>query len=125
MKFAYTRLITEELSSLVAFYERLLGTTPQHFGKFAAFHLDGATLWIFSRSAAEEVHGGTWIAGENRSVVLEFEVADVDAERERIVPFVSEWIQEPKTMPWGNRSMLFRDPDGTAINFFKRATPAA
>ena len=124
MKFAYTRLITEDLSSLVAFYEQLLRIAPQNFGKFAAFQLEGATLWIFSRAAAEEVHG-TWIAGQNRSVVLEFEVADVDGERERIASFVSDWIQEPKTMPWGNRSMLFRDPDGTAINFFKRATPAA
>ncbi len=22
-------------------------------------------------------------------------------------------------MPWGNRSTLFRDPDGTLINFYK------
>jgi hypothetical protein len=27
-------------------------------------------------------------------------------------------VQEPTTMPWGNRSLLFRDPDGTLINFF-------
>ena len=44
---------------------------------------------------------------------------DVDAERERLEGFVTDWIQEPRDMPWGNRSMLFRDPDGNAINFFK------
>jgi hypothetical protein len=27
-------------------------------------------------------------------------------------------VQEPTTMPWGNRSLLFRDPDGTLVNFF-------
>jgi hypothetical protein len=28
-------------------------------------------------------------------------------------------------MPWGNRSLLFRDPDGNLINLFTPATPAA
>jgi catechol 2,3-dioxygenase-like lactoylglutathione lyase family enzyme len=26
---------------------------------------------------------------------------------------------EPTNQPWGNRSMLFRDPDGNLINFYK------
>jgi hypothetical protein len=28
-------------------------------------------------------------------------------------------------MPWGNRSLLLRDPDGNLVNFFTPATPAA
>ncbi len=28
-------------------------------------------------------------------------------------------------MPWGNRSLLFRDPDGNLINFFTPVTPEA
>jgi len=31
---------------------------------------------------------------------------------------VNSWVQEPTTMPWGNRSILFRDPDGNLVNFF-------
>jgi predicted enzyme related to lactoylglutathione lyase len=124
MRFAYTRLITEDVASLASFYEKLLGVTAQTFEKFVAFHLEGATLWIFSRKATEEFNGGTWVGGENKSVVLEFEVFDVDQERIRIAPFVTEFLQEPKTMPWGNRSMLFRDPDANAINFFKQAPKA-
>jgi hypothetical protein len=31
---------------------------------------------------------------------------------------VTEWVQAPTTMPWGNRSILFRDPDGNFVNFF-------
>ncbi|WP_432395343.1 VOC family protein [Pseudarthrobacter sp. L19] len=27
---------------------------------------------------------------------------------------------EPTTMRWGNRSTLFRDPDGNLINLFSR-----
>lgn len=26
-------------------------------------------------------------------------------------------------MPWGDRSLLFRDPDGNLINFFTPVTP--
>jgi hypothetical protein len=27
-------------------------------------------------------------------------------------------------MPWGNRAMLFRDPDGNLINFFSQPASA-
>ena len=50
---------------------------------------------------------------------------DVDAEYERLKPVVGDWVQEPTTMPWGNRSLLFRDPDGNLVNFFTPVTEAA
>jgi hypothetical protein len=28
-------------------------------------------------------------------------------------------------MPWGNRSLLVRDPDGNLVNFFTPVTPEA
>ncbi len=28
-------------------------------------------------------------------------------------------------MPWGNRSLLFRDPDGNTVNFFTPVSPEA
>jgi uncharacterized glyoxalase superfamily protein PhnB len=31
---------------------------------------------------------------------------------------VTVFVMEPTTQPWGNRSMLFRDPDGNLINVF-------
>jgi len=34
-------------------------------------------------------------------------------------------VNEPTTMPWGNRSLLFRDPDGNLVNFFTPVTPEA
>jgi predicted enzyme related to lactoylglutathione lyase len=61
------------------------------------------------------------VAADNRSSILEFEVADVDAERARLGDHVTGWVQEPTTQPWGNRSMLFRDPDGNLINVYSPA----
>jgi predicted enzyme related to lactoylglutathione lyase len=61
----------------------------------------------------------------NRSVILDFEVADVDRERARIADLVGPLVLEPTNQPWGNRSMLFRDPDGNLINFFAPIDRAA
>ena len=119
MKFAYTRLVTDDVAGLAAFYEQLLGVEPKGNADYVELHPQGAILAIVSAKAATFLHGGAWTGGANKSVILEFEVADVDAERGRIDVFVTDWVQQPKDMPWGNRSMLFRDPDGNAINFFK------
>ena len=57
--------------------------------------------------------------GENHSVIIEFRVDDVDTEFARLKDLLGEaLVQPPTTMPWRNRSMLFRDPDGNLINFF-------
>jgi hypothetical protein len=40
-------------------------------------------------------------------------------------PTRTDLIQAPTTMPWGNRSLLFRDPDGNLVNFFTPVTPQA
>lgn len=118
MRFAYTRLVTTDLPRLVAFYTELLGTEPQGGGEYVELQPGGAILALVTRRAAEQMHGGSWPEAANRSAILEFEVADVDAERARIDGLVSDWLQPPKDMPWGNRSMLFRDPDGNPINVF-------
>ncbi len=31
----------------------------------------------------------------------------------------------PTTLPWGNHSLLCRDPDGNLINFFTPVAPGA
>jgi uncharacterized glyoxalase superfamily protein PhnB len=51
-------------------------------------------------------------------VILDFEVEDVDKEYRRLGTLVTEFVLPPTHQPWGNRSMLFRDPDGNLINFF-------
>ena len=42
-----------------------------------------------------------------------------------IAAWLGDFVQQPTTMPWGNRSLLFRDPDGNLVNFFTPVTPAA
>lgn len=59
--------------------------------------------------------------GHNESVIIEFVVADVDAEFARLRDALGDIVLEPTTMPWGNRSAMFRDPDGNLVNLFSRA----
>jgi len=61
----------------------------------------------------------------NRSAIIEFIVDDVDAEWERLRGHIPDAVTEPTTMPWGNRALLFRDPDGNLVNLFTPVTPEA
>ena len=51
-------------------------------------------------------------------VILDFQAGDVDAEFHRIDALGVDWVMPPATQPWGNRTMIFRDPEGTLINVF-------
>ncbi|SEP39253.1 VOC family protein [Amycolatopsis saalfeldensis] len=65
--------------------------------------------------------------GPDPVTILEFLVEDVDRAYERLMRLavVPEIVQGPTTMPWGNRSLLFRDPEGNLVNFFAPVTEDA
>ncbi|MCF2517093.1 VOC family protein [Dyadobacter sp. CY351] len=125
MKFASIRIITADIQPLIAFYEQITGLSIiQHTADFAELHTSSIVLAIGSTRTLE-LFGGSHLAvpTSNQSVILEFLVDDVDAEYHRLADLLGDDIvQKPTTMPWGNRSMLFRDPDGNLVNFF---TPVA
>ena len=75
-----------------------------------------------SRSATSTIEGST---DDHRAVPSRWPVDDVDSDYERLKPLVSDWVQEPTTMPRGNRSILFRDPDGNLVNLFAPVTQEA
>jgi uncharacterized glyoxalase superfamily protein PhnB len=91
---------------------------PQGDDVYVEFHAPALTLAISSQKMIERYSAGATTPSANRSMILDFEVADVDEERSRLADIVHEFVLEPTTQPWGNRSMLFRDPDGNLINVF-------
>lgn len=125
MDFASVRLITDNLDSMVAFYERVTGLTADRPAPvFAELHAPSCTLALGHTSTAALFNNAARPA-HNQTAIIEWLVDDVDAEYERLKPFVSVWEQEPTLMPWGNRSILFRDPDGNLVNLFTPATEEA
>ena len=123
MSFASVRIITDDLEGMVAFYERITGQPAERPAPvFAQFSGPGATLAIAS-TATVAMLSGALTPATNRSVFIEFEVADVDGDFAGLQLGSDDVVLEPTTMPWGNRSALVRDPDGNVVNLFSR--PAA
>jgi catechol 2,3-dioxygenase-like lactoylglutathione lyase family enzyme len=119
------RIITDDVARLVAFYERVTGVpadwaTPD----FAEIRTTSGTLALGSTRTVALFGAGVAEAAANRSAIVEFIVDDVDAASTALAGEV-EVVQEPTTMPWGNRSLLLRDPDGTLVNLFTPVTEAA
>lgn len=115
-----TCLITGHFNEMVAFYESVLDRKAERSGAdYAEFRSDRGVLAIFSAAAQEHYIPGSALAGNNKSVILEFQVADVDAEYGRLRPIVKTWVKPPTTQPWGTRSIYFRDPDGNLVDFFR------
>lgn len=127
MNFASVRLITGDIKRIVDFYEQLTGLTPTWYtDDFAEFATPNCTLAIGSTRTLEFFGGDIAQPAANRSAIIEFRVADVDETFGRIESAIkSTLVQKPTTMPWGNRSLLFRDPDGNLVNFFAPVTADA
>ena len=126
MDFVSIRIITSDVARLVEFYERATGA-PATWATddFAELRTPGATLAIASTRTVPLFAPGSARPADNHSVITEFLVDDVDRVHQNLTGFVTDFVTEPTTMPWGNRSLLFRDPDGNLVNFFTPVTPAA
>ncbi len=127
MKFASVRLVTTDPASvdaLVSFYTRLTGVAAIRLAPdFAEMRFAGLVLAISTERLVQQFNAGAAIAAANRSAILEFEVNDVDSLHQQLGDAALDYALPPTTMPWGNRAMLLRDPDGNVVNAFTR--PAA
>jgi predicted enzyme related to lactoylglutathione lyase len=128
MNFVSTRIITADVKRLVDFYETATGIKLTLYTEdFAELVTEAGTLAIGSTRTLR-LFGGDHVASPaaNRTAIIEFRVADVDEEYRRLAEGLGEaLVQAPTTMPWGNRSLMFRDPDGNLVNFFMPVTAEA
>lgn len=127
MDFVSVRVITADVARLVAFYERATGAQATWYTEdFAEIRPGaGATLAIAGTRTAPLFAPGSARPADNRTVITEFLVDDVDGVHRDLSGFVTDVVAGPTTMPWGNRSLLLRDPDGNLVNFFTPVTPEA
>jgi predicted enzyme related to lactoylglutathione lyase len=125
MELVQSRIVTDDVEGLATFYARLAGV-PVTLNEYYVEVHTGPMSVGFSRRRYTEY--GPAAAGEARpggkdrrpEVILDFLTDDVDAEYERIKALGVDWVLPPATQPWGTRSMIFRDPEGTLINVFSR-----
>ncbi|MFT4156161.1 VOC family protein [Parafilimonas sp.] len=128
MNLVSIRIITVDVRKLVKFYEHITGLSAiQYTDDFAELQTKSATLAIGSTGTLQ-FFGGDEVAkaAQNHTAIIEFITEDVDANYSKLADFLQgRIVQKPTTMPWGNRSFLFRDPDGNLVNFFTPVTPEA
>lgn len=128
MNLVSIRIITADLGRLVKFYEEVTGKQAvQYTPDFAELKTPTTTLAIGSTKTLV-FFGGDAVAkpAQNSSVIIEFKVDDVEKDYARLADYLkNNIVQKPTTMPWGNKSLLFRDPDGNLVNLFTPVTPEA
>jgi predicted enzyme related to lactoylglutathione lyase len=126
MKLVSVRIITADVKRLVSFYEMVAGADAVWANElFAEILTPVATLALGSDKTVPLFGVGSAESAANRSAIIEFIVDDVDAEYERLREQLRDVVTEPTTMPWGNRALLFRDPDGNLVNLFTPVTDQA
>ncbi|MFT8417255.1 MAG: VOC family protein [Acetobacter sp.] len=125
MKLVSIRLIAADMVTMVAFYELATQQTAQWLNPhFAEIVTPGATLAIGSAQTVALFKEGTAQPCANRTAILEFMVDDVDAVFS-LLKNKGDIVMEPELLPWGNRAVQFRDPEGTIVSFFTPETKAA
>jgi predicted enzyme related to lactoylglutathione lyase len=121
MDLASIRIITHDVDKLAAFYEMVTQTVAERPAPvFAEIRTASGILAIASTATVAMLGDHAPKPANNDSIIIEYLVADVDVEFARLKEALGDIVLEPTTMPWGNRSTLFRDPDGNLVNLFSR-----
>lgn len=120
MKLTSLRIITKDIKQSVNFYEKAMGLNAQWYTEdFAELTTNSITIAIGSTRTMKMFGNEHLMEREGpTNTIIEFLVSNVDDAYEKIKDLSHHIVQEPTTMPWGNRSLLFCDPDGNLINFF-------
>lgn len=117
MNRAFTSLLVGNVEASARFYESLLGMTRHgDFGWFVILThplMPGLEFGLLDRThdtvPAE-------LAAPPRGVVLTFVVEDVASVHARAEEMGAEILQPPTDLPYGQRRLLLRDPDGTPVD---------
>ncbi len=126
-RFASIRVITDDVAGIVTYYERVIGSAGDLGHRdFAEVRTEQGTLAIADTSTVA-VFGD-----QTRRARRETAASSSSSSCRRRRRFTRlgtvadiEFVNEPTTMPWGNRSLLLRDPDGNLVNLFTPVTPEA
>ncbi len=129
VQLASVRVITDDLPQLVRFYEVLTGATPQYLtDDFVELVTPSATFALSTPERVAFITDNPPRAAANRTAIVEFVVEDVESLLALMKTELGDdldIVQAPTMMPWGNVSVLIRDPEGSLVNLYTPVTPQA
>jgi predicted enzyme related to lactoylglutathione lyase len=123
MELVQARLVTDDVAGLAAFYLRLVEAAVPLNDYYVEVPAGPVSVGFSRRRFTEYRAGAAPCRGLGQppgEVILDFLARDVDAEYPRIAALGVDWVLRPATQPWGNRSMIFNDPEGNLVNVFSR-----
>ena len=129
IRLASVRIITTDVQRTVDFYELLTGVKPNYLTQdFAELVTPTATLAVSHVGRVPFLSDGPSSEAVPNGSIVEFWVDDAEALFSRLQATYGEdldVVQAPTMMPWGNVSVLIRDPDGVLINLYTPVTSQA
>jgi predicted enzyme related to lactoylglutathione lyase len=127
MELVQARIVTDDVQRLAAFYASLVRTAVALNEYYVEVPAGPASVG-FSRRRFTEYREDQAARAERppcqAETILDFLTDDVDAEYRRIDALGVDWVMPPATQVWGNRAMIFRDPEGILINVFSLGSKA-
>jgi uncharacterized glyoxalase superfamily protein PhnB len=121
MELVQSRIVTDDVARLAAFYARLVRAEVVLNDYYVEVPTGAMSVGFSRRNFTEYREDQAACPGcpqHRAQLILDFRARDVDAEYPRIAGLGVDWLTRPTTQPWGNRSMIFRDPEGSLINVF-------
>jgi len=113
---------TDDIEKMKEFYNQVLGFEVKNdLENYVEFKNDGVRFAICMREVMYTYSNAYKKKGSGQVFELAFPCEnpnDVDQSFKDLVTNGAISIQEPKNMPWGQRTALFADPDGNIHEIF-------
>lgn len=123
----YPVLMTDDVAGTAAFWQQHFGLVPMFSDSwYVHLQLDGdpsVNLAVLDRTHPTVPEGArTAITG---GLLINFEVADVDAVHRRLAAAGLPMLLEPRDEDFGQRHFITRDPNGVLIDVITPIAPSA
>jgi catechol 2,3-dioxygenase-like lactoylglutathione lyase family enzyme len=129
VRLASVRIVTNDLPRTVGFYELLTGTPPNFLtDDFVELVTPSATLAVTTASRVAFLAGDASSGAPRNGSIVEFWIDDAEAVFTRLQGAFGDdldVVQAPTMMPWGNLSIVIRDPNGILVNLYTPVTDDA
>lgn len=122
----YPVIMTGDVAATAAFYRAHLGFT-ERFASDWYVHLQSASDATVNLAILDGRHDTIPEVGRGRvsGLILNFEVADVDAVHERMQAAGLPILQALRNEPFGQRHFITTDPNGVLIDIITPIPPSA